>query len=104
MTDEEVAIKLAGHDNRLKVSEHRIADLEAQQKRIQELTISVKELAISVKNMVAEQKAQSDRIEKLESEPGQNWESIKKTVLTTITGTIAGALATGLILLVAQFI
>lgn len=104
MTPEEIAAKIAEHDNRLKVSEHRVADLEEQQKQIQELTISVKELAISVKNMVAEQKAQNDRIEKLESEPGQNWESIKKTVLTTITGTIAGALATGLILLVANYL
>lgn len=102
MTDEEVAVKIAEHDNRLKVAEHHIEDIEEQQKQIQELTISVKELAISVKNMVEEQKAQSDRIEKLESGPGKNWESIKKTVLTTITGTIAGALATGLILLIAQ--
>lgn len=104
MTDEEVAVMLANHENRIKVSEHRMEDIEEQQKQIQELTVSVKELAISVKNMVEEQKAQSDRIEKLESEPGQNWESIKKTVLTTITSTIAGALATGLILLAAQFI
>lgn len=97
MNGEEIAATLATHDNRLKVSEHRINDLEEQQKQIQELTIAVKELAMSVKNMVTEQKEQSDRIEKLESEPGQNWQNIKRTALTTIAGVLAGALATGLI-------
>lgn len=104
MTGEEIAAKLAAHDNRLKVSEHRINDLEEQQKQIQELTIAVKELAMSVKNMVAEQKEQSERIEKLESEPGANWDNIKRTTLTTITGTIAGALAIGLVFLVANYL
>lgn len=102
MTAEEIAVKLAEHDNRIRVSEHRIGDLEEQQKYIQELTISVKELAISVKNMVAEQKAQSERIKLLEDEPGKNWDSVKRTALTTITGVLAGALAAGLILLIAN--
>ena len=36
MTNEEVAVKLANHENRLKVSEHRIEDLEESQKQIYE--------------------------------------------------------------------
>lgn len=104
MTGEEIAAKIAEHDNRIRVSEHRIEDLEEQQKQIQELTISVKELAISVKNMVSEQKAQGERIKQLEDEPGKNWNNVKKTVLTTIAGIVAGALATGLMFLIANYI
>ena len=104
MTEEEVAVKIAQHDNRIRVSEHRIGDLEEQQKQIQELTISVKELAVSVKNMVTEQKEQSERIRQLEEEPGQKWRNIKNTALTANVSTIAGALATGLIFLITQTI
>lgn len=104
MTGEEIAAKLAAHDNRLKVSEHRINDLEEQQKQIQELTIAVKELAMSVKNMVTEQKEHRDRIEKLESEPGQNWTNIKRTALTAIISVLAGAVVTGLIGMMANYI
>ena len=78
MTNEEIAVTLANHDNRIRVSEHRIEDLEESQKQIYDLTISVKELAMSVKSMVEEQKKQSDRIKKLEDEPGDNWNTLKK--------------------------
>jgi allophanate hydrolase subunit 1 len=104
MTVEEIAVKLANHENRIKVTEHRVADLEAQQKEIQELTISVKELAISMKNMMEEQREQGERLQKLEAEPGKNWNSVKQTTLTTFTSTIAGALAVGIILLLAYYI
>lgn len=99
MTNEEVAAKFADHENRIKVSEHRISDLEESQKHIYDLTISVKELAISVKNMVEEQKEQGERIKKLEAQPGENWNTMKKTILTSIIGTVVGAVLSALFLL-----
>ena len=33
MTNEEIAVTLANHDNRIKVSEHRIEDLEEVQSK-----------------------------------------------------------------------
>ncbi len=101
MTNEEIAIKLTNHDNRIKVSEHRINDLEESQKQIYNLTISVKELAMSVKNMVEEQKEQSGRLKQLESKPVKKWESVSDTIISTIVGTIAGALAAGILALIA---
>ena len=99
MTNEEVAVTLANHENRIKVSEHRIEDLEESQKQIYDLTISVKELAISVKSMVEEQKKQGDRITKLEEEPAENWKNIKNTVITGIVSTLVGAVMAALFLL-----
>jgi TolA-binding protein len=101
MTNEEIAATFANHENRLKVSEHRIDDLEDAQKQIYDLTISVKELAMSVKNMVEEQKEQSVRLKKLESKPAKKWETVGDTFLTAIVGTIAGALMAGVIALMA---
>ena len=99
MTNEEVAVTLANHDNRIKVSEHRIEDLEESQKQMYDLTISVKELAMSVKSMVEEQKKQGDRISKLEEEPAENWNTLKKTIITGIVSTIVGAVISALFLL-----
>lgn len=104
MNDEEVAVKIAelGKDSRsLKA---RVADLEAQQKCIQELAMSVKELALNMKTMMEEQKKQGDRLQKLENEPAERWNSAKKTAFTTIISVVAGALATGLILMAAQYL
>ena len=97
MDAEEIAVKLANHDNRLKVSEHRINDLEESQKQIYDLTISVKELAMSVKSMVEEQKAQGERIDRLEAEPGEKWKFIYKTILAAVLGVIGGALGAGIL-------
>ena len=99
MTNEEIAIKLTNHDNRIKVSEHRIEDLEQSQKQIYDLTISVKELAMSVKSMVEEQKEQSDRIKKLEEQPGNKWNTLVTTVITTVVGALVGAGISALFLL-----
>ena len=40
----------------------------------------------------------------LEQEPADSWKSIKKTVWTTIASVLAGALATGAIIIVAQYL
>lgn len=99
MTNEEIATTLANHDNRIKVSEHRIADLEQLQKQIYDLTISVKEIAMSVKNMVEEQKEQGDRIKKLEEQPAEKWNTLQKTIITSIVSTLIGAALSALFLL-----
>lgn len=93
MENEDIVKFLTEHSEKLKVANHRIDDLERQQKQIQDLTISVQELAMSVKNMVEVQKAHSDKLAELESKPAQNWNTVTRTVLTTIVGAIAGAAA-----------
>lgn len=91
MENEDIVKALTEHSEKIKVANHRIDDLEKQQQQIQELTISVQELAMSVKNMVEVQKAHSDKLAELESRPAQNWNTAARTVLTTIVGAIAGA-------------
>ena len=77
----------------------RIAALEKQTKVIQQLAMSVDRLATSMDRM-----AQGERLKALEQEPADNWRNVKKTVWTTIASVLAGALATGAIIMVAQYL
>lgn len=93
----------------------RIELLEESVKSIQDLTVCVHELAHDMKQMLEEQKAQGDhldrlerdqgdRLEKLEREPGDTWQRIKAKALDTAVGLIAGALVMGAAVMVAQYI
>lgn len=104
MTDEEIAVRLEGHEHEIGSLKHRMKDQEEQTKVIQDLCLSVKELALNMKNMIAEQQDQGSRLKKLEDEPAERWNGAKKTAFTTIVSVIAGAMATGLILMIAQYI
>ena len=94
MNGEEIAAKLASHEQRIVGAEHRIKDLEETQKQIQELTMSVQELAISVKSMVEEQKRHSQRLRDLEAEPGEKWKKTTGTMLTTTISEIVKVIIT----------
>ena len=52
--------------------------------------------------MLSEQKEQGERIRRLEEEPGNAWNEVKKKAIDTVVGLVAGALATGLIYMIAQ--
>ncbi len=93
MENEEIVKSLAQYGEKIKVANHRIDDLEKQQEQIQKLTLSVQELAMSVKNMVEVQKDHSDKLTELEARPAQNWNTMTRTAFTTIVSAIAGAAA-----------
>lgn len=71
-------------------------------KAIHRLTTSIEKLVIQMQDMLAEQKEQSKRIQRLEEEPGDAWRELKKKALDTVVGIVVGALATGLIYMIAQ--
>lgn len=102
MTNEEVAVKLEAHEHEIKSLKHRVNEQEAQSKMIQDLTLSVKEWAINSKNMMEEQKKQGERLEQLENQPAEKWNSATKTIITTVVSTIAGGIAAAIIMALAQ--
>jgi hypothetical protein len=89
MTNEEMAVTLAAHENRIKVSENRIKDLEIEVKDIHKLTTSVEKLAISIDYQSEQLKEQSDKLDKLEKS--------KSNTLQYWFRLLAGAVCTGLI-------
>lgn len=104
MTDEEIAVKLTALEHESKSAKHRLDDLEVQNQAIQDLAISVKELTINMSNMFDEQRKQGEDIEKMKAEPGERWNTMTRTIFTSIISTVGGGLAVGLILMIAQYI
>ena len=104
MTNEEIAVKLAEHNKEIGSLKHRATDLEEQNKTIQELALSGKELAINMRSMMEEQKEQGGRLDALEREPAERWNSAKRSAFTTIVSVVAGALATGLLIMIGQYL
>lgn len=100
MTEAESAAKFAELDQRILNNEQRIEDLEELQKSVNNLAISVNLLANNMQQMLAEQKDQGTRLQKLEDQPGERWNNMQRTVFNTILGAISSALAIGIIQLI----
>ena len=101
MEHNEFARRIEMEDNR---QNKRIDLLEESVRQNASLVASVEKLAINMENMLQEQKDQGARLQKLENEPAERWNSAKKTAFTTIISVMAGALATGVIMMIAQYI
>ena len=76
---------------RSKHNTHRIEELEQNQKIIQELALSVREIALNTQAMQKELVAQGAKIEALEKLPAQRWNNLTKTIWTAIGSTLVGA-------------
>lgn len=98
MTNEEVAIMLTKHREEISSSKRRLEDLEEQNKAMQELVLSVKELAVNMKNMIEEQQSQGKRLAELEKEPSARLTQIKTAIITALASCIITA-AVGTVLM-----
>mgnify|MGYP004705632175 FL=1 len=104
MTDTDIAVKFENHDQEIKSLKHRMNEQEEQGKSLSSLALSVQKMALSMESMIEEQKNQGARLAKLESEPAERWSSMTRTIFNTMVGAMAGALATGVIYMMAQHI
>lgn len=82
---------------------HRIDKLERTMEEIRKISTSVEKLAINMENMLSEQKKQGDRLDELEAKPAEAWTTMQRTILTTICGALAGAVAFGLMQMIAVY-
>lgn len=97
---DDLAVRLAEVDQRGKSNSHRIDDLEKRADTLQELTTSVKLLAANMERMASEQMKQGDRLTALEKQPVERWNSMTRTIFTTVVSALAGGLVavlTGLV-------
>ena len=63
---------------------HRIGKLEDVFEKINELTLSVREMATTMASMQQELQKQGKRPEDIEKEPADKWKTIKTTALTVL--------------------
>lgn len=81
---------------RCKSNSKRINELEVEVKENRELTVAVKEIATEMKHLREEQTNMNERLKVIEEKPSKNWDK----VISTIIGTVVGALAGGAISLI----
>ena len=92
MNGQDIELKLNDHEHEIGSLKHRMSDVEAQTKAINNLAMSVEKPALSVTYMHDEQKNSIKRLEALESKPAKRWETIITCVITTIVGAVIGFL------------
>ena len=82
--------KLAENENSRQ--NHRLSELEETVKKIQDLTVAVHEMSISISTMTKELTKQGERLEKIESKPGQSWDKLVWIIISAISSGVIGYL------------
>ncbi len=95
---EEFSRRMEAENKRLtdedKRQNHRIDELEETVRQIGDLTASVKELAVSMKNMTKVQEQQGNDIEELKNRDGEMWRKVTGYVITAVIGIVVGFIFT----------
>ena len=95
MTDEDIAVKLADHENEIGSLKHRMKDVEEEHKALTELTASVRELAsdqVHLKTGVGEIKGD---VKSLMSIPGKRWDGLVDKLLFAVAGAVLAWIVAG---------
>ena len=83
---------LTNHEDNIKSLKHRMDKVEEQSKAINDLAMSVKDLAINMNTMNKKQEEQGKRLTELESKPSKRWEQVVSIIITTLVGALLGYL------------
>lgn len=72
---------------------HRLNELENTVKQLQDIIMSIQRLTLSVESLTKEVAKQGERLEVIEQRPAQNWNTMTRTIFTTVVSAIAGGIA-----------
>ena len=92
MNEIDIELRLNDHEHEIKSLKHRMTEQESQSKALNDLALSVKELAINMNIIVDKQENQNKRLAELETKPAKRWETIVTCLITTIVGAVIGFL------------
>ena len=95
MTNEEIAVRLDGHEHEIGSLKHRMDDVEKDQKALNELTASVRELAVDQGNMKEDIREIKTDVKGLTPVPGKRWNSLVDKLLAAAAGAVIAWLAAG---------
>lgn len=74
--------------------------MEENGQHINAMTVSIEKMAVNMENMLAEQKKQGERLDKIEMEPAEMHKQIKTTIITAVVSVIVGAGVTALLMII----
>lgn len=111
MEEKEIIERLTKAEERSKSNTHRLDKLEPIVNEIHtmantmvQLVEEVRHINETVSSLDGRVEQMDSRIDEMERAPADNLNTYKRTAVTAIISTVAGALATGLIVLISQFI
>lgn len=90
MTDEEIAARLAEHKQRMVNFEERLHKQETKVDKLLDLTGAV---AHDTKELNRKQDKMNERLEEIEKRPARAWNTMTRTIFTTVVSAVAGGLA-----------
>lgn len=99
MDNTEIAVRLEAHEHEIGSLKHRVKELEAESRALQELTVCVNKMAVNMENMIGELAKHGERLEAIEKAPAETNKQIKQAIITSIVGTIVGAAVTAVLML-----
>jgi len=83
MTNEEVAVKLTKHHEEIGSLKHRVDELEEKNTVIQDIALSVRELAVNMKSV-------KEDVKELKARPAKRWDTIVTSIITAVIGGVMG--------------
>ena len=111
MNENETVERLTKVEERSKSNTHRLDKLEPIVEEIHTLSKTMVQLVGEVRHTNESVSSLNDKVDKMDSRvdemeraPAEDFKQYRKTAVTAIISTISGALATGLIVLIAQYI
>ena len=102
MTDEEVAVCLTRHEDKIKTLSHRVQICESENESIRTIALSVNKLAVNMEHMLAEQKEQGKRLTVLERAPAEGYNRLKDSLIKCVISSVLGALVGAVMMLVVR--
>lgn len=100
--DEATRSEIARLDAENTRQNRRLEKIDERIENLSDLAMSVQKLALNMEQMLKEQVDQGNRLKVLEDKPAEAWNSLQKTVFTTIVGAIAGGLAVGIMQMISM--
>lgn len=82
--------RLTEVEERSKSNTHRLDELEKRQDNLEELTGTVKVLAVREENVEADVKEIKSDVKSLTNKPGQRWDSLVDKIILTVAAAIVG--------------
>ena len=111
MNEVEIEHRITEVEQRAKSNSHRLEKLEPIVEEIHTMSNTMVQLVQegkhtneTVNNLDAKVDRMDSRVDDMERAPAKDAKTYKTTAITAIISTIAGAFATGIIVLIAQFI
>lgn len=82
--------RLTAVEDMTKSNQHRLDEMEKRQADLEELTSTVKVLAVREENVENDVKEIKNDVKTLTSKPGQRWEKVVETIVTIVVGALVG--------------